>query len=697
MLVKVKKRKKPKIALDTETTGVNVWKGDEPFCFSFCREDGDSFCFRWEVDPWTRVVIPNPRELEECRKIFESRDLEKVYHNAKFDIRICEQAFGWRHGGIPHDTMYMAHIANTLEPSFGLKELGIKYLDVPNDDQQALMKAVHQGRRVAEKLGWTLAYEYHYEADGTISRKAQTAADYWIPGQLDPKNKLCEAYAIKDAERTMLLFAMYSVGLEEMGLVKVYEEERELWPITYQMESRGVRIDLQQVEIEVKAMQAELARHEEEVVSRAWKGFNIRSPKQLGVLLYEKEKLPIKKRTAKTGAPQVSLDAILEHQGNPVVDSLLRFNAAKNGLTNFFLKYRLLALPDPLNEGGSCLRPDFHQIGPVTGRFSCRSPNLQNVANALTTRSPVPIQARTPFGPRPGYVWYGIDYSQLEVRIFADVSQEPTMLEAIATGRDLHTECTNKAWGGKDNPAAIRAAIHALELDGTGDHSHKEIQRIWREHGLLHTRDLRKLNHKDKEKIAEAWLASFGYDIVKAEKSLDKKTSRAKAKMILFAKIFGGGPNAIKDLLWCTYDEALQFLADYDTAFPQIVSYISELSSQGRRDGFIINRYGRRIGVSPEFPYRAVNYMVQGSAADLLKRSMRETSKFLKKSGADAHIVLSIHDEIMFEIRRTHATRKLLGSLVRIMEDHGGAFGVSTPVEVKKILSSWNETQDAIL
>ncbi len=375
----------------------------------------------------------------------------------------------------------------------------------------------------------------------------------------------------------------------------------------------------------------------------------------------------------------------------------MRYNASRNGLTNFFLKYRLLSTPDLLDPEGWALHPDFHQMGPVTGRFSCREPNLQNVANALTTRSPMPIQARTPFGPRPGYVWYGIDYSQLEVRIFADVAQEPTMLAAIASGRDMHTECTNKAWGGEGNPAAIRAAIHALELDGTGDHSQEEIQRIWRENGLLHMRDLRKLKQRDKDKIAEQWLAIHGYDIVKAEKSLDKKTSRAKAKMILFAKIFGGGPNAIKDLLWCSYDEALQFLADYDTAFPHIVGYIDELSRQARKDKCIHNRYGRRLGVISDKAYRAVNYMVQGSAADLLKRSMRETHKFLKASGADAHIVLSIHDEIMFEIRRTHATRRLLGSLVEIMEDHGGAFAVSTPVEVKKITHTWNETHEAIL
>jgi len=335
---------------------------------------------------------------------------------------------------------------------------------------------------------------------------------------------------------------------------------------------------------------------------------------------------------------------------------------------------------------------DFNQVGPRTGRFSCRKPNMQNVANALTTRSPMPIQARTPFVPRPGYVWYAIDYSQLEVRIFADVSQEPSMLEALDSGEDLHDVCTNKAWGGKDNPAAIRAAIHSLEFDGTGDGT--KVKKFWDKEGVA-LRDIPTMEQSAKVYLADKWLAEFDYNIVKAEKSISKKTSRAKAKMILFAKLFGGGPNAIKDLLYCDYHEAAEFLRDYDGAFPEIVQYIRDLSEEASGAGYIMDCFGRRIAVDPDTAYRAVNYKVQGSAASLLKQSMRRTHAYLKKTKLDAHLLLTIHDEIVFEVRKTHAKRNVLQELCRIMEDHGGAFGVPTPVEIDKVTESWNVKKKA--
>jgi len=682
-----------RIALDTETTGLDAWHGDEPFCIAGCWEDGSTFCYQWLVDPFTRIVIPDPAEFEEVRKIYEDPNIEKIFHNAKFDIRMIEQAWGWKLAGKLHETMFMAHICNTQEPSFGLKQLSEKYLDYPKTDQEDLKRATIRGRRFGSKAGWLLGTTWTTEPDGNLKAKAAVEADYWIPKTLDPKSTLCEDYCVGDVERTMLLFLLYSEGLDELGLWQVYEDEMALWPVTFAMEARGVRIDVDQVRGEIVAAQDGMRKSMETILKAAWPDFNINSNKDLAELIYGKLKLPVLKRTEKKGAPAVNIDAMIDHQDNPIIHAILSYNAYRNGLANFLHKYVHLAVRDPLLEEECwCLHADFNQVGPVTGRFSCRNPNLQNVANALTTRSPVGIQGRGGFGPRDGYIWLTPDYSQLEVRIFADVSQEPMMLKAIEEGADLHTACTNKAWGGEGNPAAIRAAIHALELDGTGTGDVSEaLTAHWSKWGIRSKGDLRKLSAANKTEFASAFMHLFGWDIVKAEKSIGKKTSRAKAKMILFAKLFGGGPNAIKDLLMCSYAEALQFLEDYDIAFPAIVAYIDELSNQARVDGFIINRYGRRIAVKADKAYRSVNYMVQGSAADLLKRSMRNCAAYLRETGVDGHIVMSIHDEIVFEFRRAHATYKHVLAIKRIMEDHGGAFGIETPVEVKKVLYRWDQ------
>ena len=687
--------KKGIVAVDTETTGLEVWHGDEPFAFSFCDEEGNTACFEWPVDPWTRVVIPNQSELDAIGEFLENEKVDKVFHNAKFDVRIIENAFGITTRGGIHDTMFMAHACNSLESSYGLKELCVKYLGLDASEQDLLKKAAIRARREAKKQGWTLGGRWKVANNGEWKYEAEIPADYWMPRAVDPEDRHCALYAIADVEYTMLLRAFFKAAFEDLGVEHVYERERELWHVTYNMETRGVRIALDRVDEGIETLRAERKRNYDLVTkagSKVVENFNLEAGAHIRKLAYNDQSrggLGLKcTRYTEKGTPQTNVDALIPHLDNPVIEALFKFRACKKGLVDYFQKYHVLRVPDPLNESGWCLHPDFNQVGPATGRYSCRNPNLQNVANALTTRSPMPIQARTPFGPRPGYRWYCIDYSQLEVRVFADVSREPAMLQALVDGEDLHTACTNKAWGGEGNLAALRAASHALELDGTGDGS--AVKELWEAFGLNAT-NVRKLKSAERDAIADQWLTEFDYDIVDAEKSIGKKTSRAKAKMILFAKVFGGGPNAIKDLLNCTYEEAQQFLWDYDTAFPKIVDYINELSRKARAEGCIVNRFGRRLTVNPDKAYRAVNYMVQGSAADLLKISMIRCAEYLKETGLDAHLVMTIHDELVFEFRRIHARKEVLRNLCRIMEDHQGAFGVETPVEVDNVIESWNE------
>jgi len=267
------------------------------------------------------------------------------------------------------------------------------------------------------------------------------------------------------------------------------------------------------------------------------------------------------------------------------------------------------------------------------------------------------------------------------------VSGEEQLLNAIKAGLDAHSYTANKAWGGKDNPRAIEAAIHALELDGSGPSVGAAARSVW---DRYHLSNLEDLTPEIRAEIARDWLEKFDWDIEKAEASLKKQTCRARAKMLMFAKIYGGKTHAVMSLTGCSYQEALQFIKEYDDLYPGINKYIEELSYEARRNGYIINRFGRRLAINRDKAYVAVNYMVQGSAADLLKDRMIALNKYLKTLGLDIHIVMTVHDEIVLEINKKHAFKSVLKEIKDLLEDHTGHFNIDLPVEVSLCKKRWD-------
>ncbi len=699
-----------RIAFDTETTGLKPWHGDRPFGFSFCNEEMETAYFEWPVDPWTRKVKPRKRELYHIKRLLLDPEIAIIMHNAKFDVRMIEM-FGVRmcvNGKLVapiHETMFMAHVANSLEHNYKLKRLADVYLGIDDSDQKALKKLVVRLRNLAKKEGWKIhRYEEHMP-DGKVKIHSSVETDYWLPLAAkryhpewlnDGEVNLCEQYAVLDAVRTMQLFLLYDQILRDEKSYHIYENELELWPVTYEMEGRGVAFDVPRARLEEKNAIKEERETIREIEKASWKGINIDRPKDLKKLFYEKRylNLPVLLRTAKTSQPATNINAMQAHLDNPIIKSIIKARSAHKSWSTFFRAYRKLALPDPLQQNnGYAIHTDFQQVGPRTARYASRTPNLQNVADALASRSLAPIQARTPFVPRPGYTWYHVDGDQLEVRIFTDVAQEPTMLDAIKHGRDLHTECALRAWGGK-NERCINMAMHALQLDGSQLRTEPpgKLIETWNDLGIKQSTlkrggyDIKKLRH-----IATDWIETFDYNIVDAEKSVSKKNSRSRAKMLLFARFFGGGINSVMNRVQVTYETAAAFVADYDRAFPRINEYIAYLKAEAKRNGFITTRYGRKLMVPQDKTYVCVNYMVQGSAADFLKRAMVRADRICRESGLDAHIVMTIHDEIVFEIANKHAHRSLIMKLCRSMADNEGHFTIPTPVSIEKVTNNWSE------
>lgn len=663
--------------MDTETTGLDPWHGDKPFAVSFCNEKGKKAYFEWPVDPFTRKPQPVKKELEMIAEIMMDKKITKIFKEASFDVRMLDEAYDIETRGRIEEVGFAAHMCNSLEPSYGLKQLSSKYLDFPVDDVEEIHKIVIRLRRKAKKKSWTIAKSPY--------------ADYWLPKAFNKKSTTCEYYCCRDTERTMLLWFMYEKVMKELDVRDVYEREMELWPITYAMISRGVRVDIKRTDEEIRKAEKESRVKKRVVDKAAWKGFNVNSPQQLGKLVYDGLGLPVLKRTVKTGARKTDIKTLGKFIEHPVIKALFEYKAAEKAVSSWFSKYKSLSCKDRISKGERCIHPRLNQVKPNTGRYSCQDPNLQNVADDHTSGGSIPIQARMPLGPRRGYRWYSVDYDQLELRILADFAQEKTFLKAFKKGHDVHVATANRAWGsGGEEDVVVRNALHVLELDGTGKGEYELLLQLYKRWGINYRKVL-KVSKKKRERLAERWIDRFDRDIVKAEKSIGKKNTRRTAKNLNYCKIYGGGVNAVCDLIFCEKEEAYQFIHEYDRAFPGVAKYLQKMSREGEDNGFVTNIYGRRLSVDPKKSYRACNYIVQSSAADLLKRSMIRCAKFLMKKRIDAHLVLTVHDELIFEIHKSCAKKSLLRSICKIMADHEGHFNVETPVTITRVVKSWNK------
>lgn len=604
------------IACDTETTGLHVWLGAKPFYFSFCNEIGETAKFRWRVDPLTRQPIPEKKSLEEMKAFFWDMKRIKVFHNSKFDIRMLESV-GIKVRGLVEDTYFAAHTLRTNELTHALKPLAKKYLGFPDEDEKALDAEVARQRRIAKKKGWNIAIEGR---DGPKPVKA----DMWLA-----EDKFLDAYGVGDAERTILLWKVLKEELEaDPVCMQFYRRELKLQSITMRMEARGVSLRRKVAERELKEHREKAENCLTLLRKEVGPEFNPASPSQVSDFVYGKLKMPVQHYTD-TGRPSTNINALLE-MDHPTVRVLQQYNSASDAVNNFFQKYLDLSVPE---NGIHILHPEFNQVGPATGRFSCRNPNLQNAPNAITSRSPYPIQARSPFGPRPGYTWWHYDYSAEEVWIFADGAKEEKLLKALYAGLDPHGEAADFVWG---KGTVAREAAQGL------------------------------------------------------------KTARGKAKMLLFGILYGMGIKSCARFLKVSNQEASGILDRYHTHYTRIKPFMEEMNRRVELDGYVKTAWGRKIFVDRGFGYKATNYYVQGTGADVMKEAMFNVQSYLNREhDVDAHLVLTIHDELVLELNDRDFDPGFLQRIREIMEDHQGMLGIKKlPVEIARTKDSWDKKEE---
>lgn len=384
-------------------------------------------------------------------------------------------------------------------------------------------------------------------------------------------------------------YATLEKGIAETGRLKeVYEEmERPLIGIIEEMHQCGVRIDTAVLEDLRKKYRKELTVIEKRIYKAAGREFNISSPKQLGEVLFDEMGLVAKGQKKTSTGQRSTKESELEKIKD--LHPIVADVLEFRGLQKLLSTY-IEALPPLLWDDGR-LHAQFLQYGAVTGRMASQNPGLQNIPMRTERGRAI----RHAFVPRDGFTLVGLDYSQIELRIAAMLSGDQKLIDIFKSGRDVHQE--------------VAAAVFNV-----------------------------------------------------APENVDREMRR-RAKIINFGILYGMGVNALKTQLGTSTSEAHTFYDDYFETFKTLAQYLESTRGFARKHGYTETLFGRRRQfpeMKSPLPYvraqaerMAINAPIQGTQADVTKRAMVSVEKLLKEMGAkeDAHLLLQVHDELVYEIR----------------------------------------------
>ena len=467
---------------------------------------------------------------------------------------------------------------------------------------------------------------------------AETAADYFLG---DPD--MCKLYAVQDTQRTMYLYWYFEVKYKEdpeyAALVDM--EHKMLW-VSQRMEDRGIGIDFKKC-LELSDYYDEV---KNEMLGRmkdlGYSSLNINSPKQLGEVFYDQLGLSPIYRKRKT----VSGSKLTQTTDSKALDTWAREGVElaecivayreADQQVKTFLKTFFSEGMDDAN-GHFTIHPNYKTCGPVTGRISCMKPNLMNISNPGTKNSNVEQRVRECFVPRgEDTVLYFVDYDQVEIWIAMFLSKDRRGMKQLLAGDDLHGDMAKKIWGGQYN--------------------------------------------MDNETIFKKW--------------------RKRAKFCLFGLIYGAGASAIQDTAGCSKTEAEYIRDTFWKTYPDLYKYSKSLAAEAENEGFVTNKYGRKYQIDSGHEYKALNYIVQGTAAEVMKRALINIDNKLKMRQAKrfpvkAKLLLSIHDETCVEAHKDDLSVPRL--IVKAMQgDMHKVVGIPQPFSagVDIVTTNWAEKKE---
>lgn len=465
-------------------------------------------------------------------------------------------------------------------------------------------------------------------------------AEYREPTYEDVPRAVMRPYLEKDLEYTAkLLFsagprvAAQSVGNDlaghEMAVVRVVAD----------MEDRGVYVDagyFSKMEEEGKAALSELQAKANWLAGRA---VNMASGQQLAQVMFGKLGLRCLKYNP-SGSPCLAADELSMYD-HSFVATLLEYRRKAKLVSTYYAPLARMGA-----EGGGLIHPSFRQTGAITGRFSCAEPNMQNIPRKDKT-------VRRGFICRPGYVNYYADYSQIEMRLFAHYAKARPLAAAIEAGEDTH-----------EKTAAI---LFGTEFEGSSGRLRESLRFVGKtiNFGVLYGMGRRALRIQLRKRLLEE-LAHLDDG--------DKETA--------------GRLQRLADI---TETEAAQLLRTYFRAYPAVRRFMEDVQHELYRAGHVSDVYGRRYRVPVREAYKSVNYLIQGTAAGVIKRAMVQVHAATRTASilSAAHLVNTVHDELVIEVPEAQALdRAVAAELRRLMEDRG-SFSLPVTVDVAVSRGSW--------
>ncbi len=525
------------ICMDTETTSTDAISA-RLVGFSFSIEPGKA----WYVPFSTQEA------LEEFKFIYENPDTLKIGQNLKYDLQVL-QNYGIELKGRMFDTM-IAHYLLHPEMRHGMDYLAEAYLR-------------YQTIHIDELIG---------KGRGQKSMSDLTPEQIYI-------------YACEDADITLQLYRLFAPQLQEGGYTELFWDiEMPLMPVLAYMERNGVCIDqsgLQETSLLFTKRMNEL---EAEIHQQAGIKFNISSPKQVGEVLFDQ--LHIIEKAKKTkGGQYATNEEILEglRGKHPIVEKILDYRGVKKLLNTY-----IDTLPQLVNPSTGHIHTSFNQTITTTGRLSSSNPNLQNIP----VRDEQGKEVRKAFVPEEGQEFFSADYSQIELRIMAHLSQDKHLIEAFRQGQDIH--------------AATAAKIFKKEIaDVTSEERRK------------------------------AKTANFGiiYGISAFGLAERMGVSRSEARTLI-DEYFAAYPG-VKEYMTRSIGMARD--KGYTETIFHRRCYLPDIHSHNA----VVRGYAER---------NAINAPIQGSAADIIKIAMIRVYRRMKAEGIRSKMILQVHDELNFTV-----------------------------------------------
>ena len=532
------------VCFDTETTGL------DPLTAELV-----GIAFSWEAGKGFYVPFPEEREkaqdkIELLRPFFESESIEKIGQNLKYDIKVLAK-YNVSVKGKLFDTM-LAHYLINPDMRHNMDVLAETYLNYTPISIETLI-----GKKGKNQLSMRQV----------------------------PVEKQTE-YAVEDADITLQLKEHFEKELGEANTQKLFNDiEVPLLSVLADMELEGINLDQDFLKSLATVLEDDIQKLEKAIYEEAGEAFNIASPKQLGVVLFEKMKLVDKPKKTKTGQYSTAEDVLSylakDHQ---IIQNILDFR----GLSKLKSTY-VDALPNQVLEATGRVHTDYMQTVAATGRLSSNNPNLQNIP----IRTERGRQVRKAFIPRSeDYTLLAADYSQIELRIIAALSEEETMIKAFKNGEDIHASTASRVFNVPINEVSRAQRSNAKTVN----------------FGIIYG------------------VSAFGL-------SNQTDLTRSESKELI-------------DTYYETYPKLKAYMSA-QVDFARDHGYVQTVLGRRR---YLKDINSRNAVVRGAAERNAVNAPIQGSAADIIKIAMINIHKKLIAGNYKTKMLLQVHDELVFDV-----------------------------------------------